>query len=267
MERAKLKENAQKSLKGNYTPLVLGLLVFLASAMFGNILDTLFETSYLTYLFSFVAEVLFMMGYINCAVKVSKGEKINVENMFKFTHLGLKYLIISLVISLLLGILELLTVIAYTSLSTIISNIGNIGPLLYILLVVVGILLIAGIIAFMIYLGISFSQVLFILNDKPDEKIGDILNESFDMMDGYRLEYFMLVVSFIGWIVLGIFTLGILYLWLVPYMLVTFALFYEKVKERYSYKQPLKEKIEEIKEEPKKVTKKKSTKKTTIKKQ
>lgn len=262
MERAKLKAQAKELLKGNYTPLVLGLLVFVAAMMLGSILDAIFGTKYLSSLFAAVCEILFMMGYINCVVKISRKEKTEVENMFKYTHLGLKYLVITLIVGLLVGILSLLTSIAYSSLGTIISNMGNISPLLYILLVVVGILLIAGIIAFMIYLSISFSQVYFILNDKPEEKISDILNESFDMMEGYRLEYFVLVVSFLGWLILGLFTLGILYLWLIPYMFVTFELFYEKVKERYSYKEPLKEEDEEEKpKKPKKNKKQKTEKK------
>ena len=35
-----------------------------------------------------------------------------------------------------------------------------------------------------------------------------------------------------GWIILGIFTLGILYLWLTPYMQVTYANFYNSLKEK-----------------------------------
>ena len=50
-------------------------------------------------------------------------------------------------------------------------------------------------------------------------------------MNGYKMDYFMLVLSFFGWLLLGIFTLGILYIWLVPYMNVTFILYYEELKK------------------------------------
>ncbi|MEI3508224.1 MAG: DUF975 family protein [Bacilli bacterium] len=52
-------------------------------------------------------------------------------------------------------------------------------------------------------------------------------------MESYIFDYFVLFLSFIGWIVLGIFTLGLLYLWLVPYMLVTMANFYDMIKKEY----------------------------------
>lgn len=56
------------------------------------------------------------------------------------------------------------------------------------------------------------------------------------MMNGYKLEFFILKLSFLGWIILGIFTFGILYLWLIPYMNVTEANFYNEIKEIYSKK-------------------------------
>ena len=49
-------------------------------------------------------------------------------------------------------------------------------------------------------------------------------------MRGHKLELFLLRLSFIGWIILGIFTLGILYIWLAPYMSVAQAEFYERIK-------------------------------------
>ena len=55
--------------------------------------------------------------------------------------------------------------------------------------------------------------------------------KSTDMIEGHKNDYILLVLSFFGWFVLGIFTFGILYLWLVPYMLVTLANFYDKIKK------------------------------------
>ena len=59
----------------------------------------------------------------------------------------------------------------------------------------------------------------------------DCIRKSKEMMNGYKMDYFMLVLSFFGWLLLGIFTLGILYIWLVPYMNVTFILYYEELKK------------------------------------
>lgn len=267
MERAKLKERAKELLRGKYTPLILGVLVFIVAALFGNILDLVFNVNYLAMIFELVASVFLTMGFVNTVVKTARGEDVEVENMFQYAYLGLKYLVIALIVGLIIGFLILLLAIASKSLTTVLANVQNMNVLLYIFLVIMGGILTTAIIGFMLYLIISFSQVLFILNDEPEEKIGEILNKSFDMLDGYRVEYLILCLSFLGWLVLGIFTVGILYLWLIPYMMVTMALYYEKLKERYSYVVPLKEEVEEVKKEiPKKTTPKKTTaKKSTTK--
>ena len=49
------------------------------------------------------------------------------------------------------------------------------------------------------------------------------------MMKGNRGKIVLLSVSFIGWAILTVFTLGIGYLWLMPYMMVAEVCFYEKV--------------------------------------
>ncbi len=43
----------------------------------------------------------------------------------------------------------------------------------------------------------------------------------------------MLGISFIGWLLLGVLTLGIGMLWVTPYMSTAYAHFYDYVKEDY----------------------------------
>ena len=61
----------------------------------------------------------------------------------------------------------------------------------------------------------------------------DVLRESRKMMDGHKMEYFLLMLSFFGWLVLGALTLFIGYLWLVPYMQMTEFNFYERLRAEY----------------------------------
>ena len=44
------------------------------------------------------------------------------------------------------------------------------------------------------------------------------------------MELFILLLSFIGWEIVASLTLGILYIWLMPYMMVTLTLAYEALK-------------------------------------
>ena len=96
--------------------------------------------------------------------------------------------------------------------------------LLFILLWML-LLIIPGIIA-----AISYSMTFYILAD--DNSIGamDAIDKSKKMMNGYKWKYFCLGLRFIGWALLCILTLGIGFLWLMPYMQVSMAKFYDDVK-------------------------------------
>jgi len=49
-------------------------------------------------------------------------------------------------------------------------------------------------------------------------------------MDGYKWKYFCLGLRLLGWALLCVLTLGIGFLWLIPYAQVSVAKFYDDVK-------------------------------------
>ena len=59
--------------------------------------------------------------------------------------------------------------------------------------------------------------------------------ESQLLMTGHRLEYFILALSFIGWILIGAITFGIGLFYTLPYMQTTFAAFYDKLVGKDNY--------------------------------
>lgn len=77
--------------------------------------------------------------------------------------------------------------------------------------------------------SISYSQMFFILRDHPEYTVNQAITESRKMMNGYKWKYFLLILSFIGWGFLCIFTLGIGLLWLVPYITTSSAAFYNEL--------------------------------------
>ncbi|WP_243525326.1 DUF975 family protein [Bacillus pseudomycoides] len=79
----------------------------------------------------------------------------------------------------------------------------------------------------------SYTMTFFILNDHPEFKMNQAITESRRMMNGYKMDYFLICLSFIGWFILSIVTLGIGFLWLIPYFYTTKAAFYEKVSQDY----------------------------------
>lgn len=79
----------------------------------------------------------------------------------------------------------------------------------------------------------SYAMTPYILNEYPNVGVDDSIDISRKMMKGHKLDLFLLELSFIGWILLSIITMGIGFLWVVPYMQTALAGFYEDVKAEY----------------------------------
>ena len=86
-------------------------------------------------------------------------------------------------------------------------------------------LIVPGIIA-----GLSYSMVYFIITEHPEIGVSEALRQSKAMMKGHKWELFLLHLTFIGWTVLGILSLGIGLLWIAPYIGVSVAVFYNKIR-------------------------------------
>ncbi len=78
--------------------------------------------------------------------------------------------------------------------------------------------------------GISYSMSMYILAENPGKGALECINESKAMTNGHKGELFVLGLSFIGWILLGYITLGIAYIWVIPYMLTTYINAYHTLK-------------------------------------
>lgn len=74
----------------------------------------------------------------------------------------------------------------------------------------------------------KYAMAPFILQENPGMKPNEAIAASKEMMDGHKMELFMLSLSFIGWIFLSVLTLGIGSLWLDPYMNAAYAAFYRQ---------------------------------------
>lgn len=78
--------------------------------------------------------------------------------------------------------------------------------------------------------SISYSQTMYIVAENPGIGALEAIDRSKKMMDGHKMDYFVLGLSFIGWMLLGGLTFGILYIWLTPYMSATMINFYNDLK-------------------------------------
>ena len=81
-----------------------------------------------------------------------------------------------------------------------------------------------------VFIWLMFFPALYLLVENPEMDWKTALQQSKDMMEGHKMELFMLTLSFIGWILLTIVTCGLAGFYVAPYMGQTFANYYLELK-------------------------------------
>ena len=99
--------------------------------------------------------------------------------------------------------------------------------LLFSILFFIGLMLliIPGIIIFLM-----FSQIFYIIAENPQTGVIDTFKQSASLMKNKKFQFLGLCLRYFALFILGIFTLGIWWLWLTPQMYVSFAIFYKELK-------------------------------------
>ncbi len=83
----------------------------------------------------------------------------------------------------------------------------------------------------MIIQVLRYAFVFYLQVDDPHARIRDTFRESKRLMKGHKKQLFILAISFIGWMLLSLLSLGIAFLWVAPYINQTSAAFYLAAKE------------------------------------
>jgi len=216
INRVDLKNDAKESLKDHWAESIKVLIILLIISIgttilfkyilhfgiydyeIGKIGDEKIVTT-INYI-SPIIDSLLTFGFLSFFLKLSRNEEVTCNELFSKMHMIIKFIVM-------------------TILTMIIVTIG------LFCLIIPGIML-----------AIGLSQTSLILLDNPNMNIIDAMILSWKMMNGYKMDYFMLIISFLGWIFILIFTLGIGYFWLIPYMNVTMCNFYNRLKEEYKEK-------------------------------
>lgn len=173
------------------------LLVFASSIALAIILGII-SGGVLAFITELVALPLYI-GFISYILGLTRKEEVSLTDIFQdYKKIGL--IVVTLIISYVFIIFG------------------------YILLIVPGIM-------------IAFSLVMvgFLLADSKETSISEaknIIRESIEMMNGYKLDYFIFELSFIGWYFLGAITFGIAYIYVIPYFTFANTLYYQRLKEK-----------------------------------
>lgn len=173
------------------------LLVFASSIALAIILGIISEG-----VLAFITELLALplyIGFISYILSLTREEEVSLTDIFQdYKKIGL--IVVTLIISYVFIIFG------------------------YILLIIPGIM-------------IAFSLVMvgYLLADSKETSISEaknIIRESIEMMNGYKLDYFIFELSFIGWYFLGAITFGIAYIYVIPYFTFANTLYYQRLKEK-----------------------------------
>lgn len=210
LSRAELKQQAKEQLKGNVGSLFLCFLAYFGVALViglvGGLISALVPV--VGMIAMYVALPPLMMGIYMLFLNVTYGDKPKVSMLFggyKPPMLGK---------SILLFVLEFIFLYLWM--------------LLFI---------IPGIIK-----SYSYAMSWYILAENPDMTARQAITESRRIMNGHKFEFFVLGLSFIPWVLLGYVTLGIAFIWVIPYMQLTMVNFYHNIKSKEA---PVAEVVEE----------------------
>ena len=204
MDIHELKARARKSLKGNYKESIkLFFLYFLVCigiiVVFSIIEENIEINGLLAFILAFIPTLVvygLYPGFYSFFLKISRNEEVSCKELFKYRNLFLVTIGTTLMVSIFIFL----------------------GTLLFI---------ITGII-----MTLSYSMIYFVILDNPEISVTEALEKSKDIMEGHKFDYFVLNLSFVGLYILSYFTLGLLLLWLAPYIMVTTANFYNEIKEQ-----------------------------------
>ena len=81
--------------------------------------------------------------------------------------------------------------------------------------------------------ALAYSQAPYIIAENPNMPVMEALRLSERMMKGKKWDFFVLNLSFFGWALLSIPTLGLIMIWLDPYMQMSAVNFYNDVKRNF----------------------------------
>lgn len=71
--------------------------------------------------------------------------------------------------------------------------------------------------------SIAYSQMFYIIAEYKDVSVTKAMKISIEITKGHKWDLFVLYLSFLGWAILSVFTLGFLNFWLTPYMNMTYV--------------------------------------------
>ncbi len=238
--RSELKAHARGELIGHYSILTYARVLYLILALLFGSIFTLTENSWLHIFIALAGNLvihLFLMiiiaGFFYMYLQIARGNDIHVSDMMYGFKTGADVLIL---INLRLIINMLISGIFWGAIWFMIRRLNIFhaeselfGAVLWMLCFAC--LALVWIICTVI-LSLPYALVYYLHMDYPDWSASAVLQESKARMSGYKKQVFHLLLSFIGYFVLSVLSLGIGLFWALPYAGMTLTEFYLEISAR-----------------------------------
>ena len=181
-----------------------------------------------------VISVPISYGLFSSFMKLKRKEEVKAFDFLKdgFSNFGKAWAIMGhIILKLLIPIIIMIVlyfIIAYCIsalfISALITQTLSVLPFIVLILSLIGFL---GVSFWLTIKYLFYAFVYPIAYDNPDMKAKDVVLTSKELMTNNRWKYFVLSLTFIGWILLATIPFGIGLLWVLPYMQVAQICFYE----------------------------------------
>lgn len=193
MNRVRAKESAKMQLKGRWGGAIVAYLILVVVIVAMNFVSLL---PFVGWIINLILGGVWPLGMAIYSLKFVNGESVGTGDIFG----GFNNLIPSFCVYFLVGIFTFLWSL---------------------------LLIVPGIIKAM-----SYSMSYYVLAENPELSAMEAINKSKEMTKGHKWDIFVTYLSFIGWMLLASLTLGIGYLWLIPYMNMTMANIYNQLSKK-----------------------------------
>jgi len=220
-----LMERAIQSLSGQWA-LAVGATLF-----YQVVMTSVQMLPYIGPIFLFLIMGSFLFGWNRFFLKIARRETADIGGLFEGFKLYGKTLGAYALMCLFLALWSLLLIIPGILAAILIPVLGQSSDALMIL--VPFFILFCFLMALpVIRAALSYSQLFYILSDHPEMGATEALTRSTQIMMGFKWKKFCLGWRFFGWALLALFTCGIGFLWLYPYMMTANAQFYDDIRNQ-----------------------------------
>ena len=237
MVSSDFRKEAREKLSGKWGKAACITLAYMFIFMVLGVVEGLFSDTMQSFISLVIAiiEVPLALGLIISFVRLFNDDEVKTFDFLSlgFNNFGKSWAIsvqicLKLIWPILLMILSYI-LIGFGIYQSTISILSNNSSTSAFIVMLIGIVLLIASVIWNITKSYYYQLAYVVTAEKPELSAKEAVAESEKLMTGKRGKLFCLQLSFFGWAILGVFTLGIGYLWLVPYIQFAIVAFYKFV--------------------------------------